>query len=186
MRYYCAYLLRVVRTSSLRCSTIFALLACFAPCLLRFPFLSISSVPHNFRACFSFSIITAYLSLSLSFVTTGSVTWAAWISASAFCPSCVPRRKRRRNEGKNRIQICRRSSSPLREAKEEEEEERRRLLRVRREQEQQEQQQQPSHFVQYASPKTLQPSVFPRLKSSSFEEDKKRKRRRTNTFKNQS
>ena len=109
MRYYCAYLLRVVRTSSLRCSTIFALLACFAPCLLRFPFLSIPSVPHNFRACFSFSIITAYLSLSLSFVTTGSVTWAAWISASAFCPSCVPRRKRRRNEGKNRIQICRRS-----------------------------------------------------------------------------
>ena len=66
MRYYCAYLLRVVRTSSLRCSTIFALLACFAPCLLRFPFLSIPSVPHNFRACFSFSIITAYLSLSLS------------------------------------------------------------------------------------------------------------------------
>ena len=49
------------------------------------------------------------ISLSLSFVTTGSVTWAAWISASAFCPSCVPRRKRRRNEGKNRIQICRRS-----------------------------------------------------------------------------
>ena len=109
MRYYCAYLLRVVRTSSLRCSTIFALLVCFAPCLLRFPFLSIPNVPHNFRACFSFSIITAYLSLSLSFVTTGSVTWAAWISASAFCPSCVPRRKRRRNEGKNRIQICRRS-----------------------------------------------------------------------------
>lgn len=64
MRYYCAYLLRVVRTSSLRCSTLFALLACFAPCLVWFPFLSIPNVPHNFRACFSFSIIAAYLSLS--------------------------------------------------------------------------------------------------------------------------
>ena len=109
MHYYCAYLLlRVVRTSSLRCSTLFALLACFfAPCLVWFPFLSIPNVPRNFRACFSFSTIAAYLSLSLSFVTTGSVTWAAWISASAFCPSCAPRRKRRRNERKN--QICRRS-----------------------------------------------------------------------------
>ena len=64
MHYYCAYLLRVVRTSSLLCSTLFALLSCFAPCLLCFPFLSIPNVPHNFRACFSFSIITAYLSLS--------------------------------------------------------------------------------------------------------------------------
>ena len=64
MHYYCAYLLRVVRTSSLLCSTLFALLACFAPCLLCFPFLSIPNVPHNFRACFSFSIITASLSLS--------------------------------------------------------------------------------------------------------------------------
>ena len=65
MHYYCAYLLlRVVRTSSLRCSTLFALLACFAPCLFWFPFLSIPNVPHNFRACFSFSIIAAYLSLS--------------------------------------------------------------------------------------------------------------------------
>ena len=65
MHYYCAYLLlRVVRTSSLRCSTLFALLACFAPCLVWFPFLSIPNVPHNFRACFSFSIIAAYLSLS--------------------------------------------------------------------------------------------------------------------------
>ena len=65
MHYYCAYLLlRVVRTSSLRCSTLFALLACFAPCLVWFPFLSIPNVPHNFRACFSFSIITASLSLS--------------------------------------------------------------------------------------------------------------------------
>ena len=67
MHYYCAYLLlRVDRTSFLRCSTLFALLACFAPCLVWFPFLSIPNVPHNFRACFSFSIITAYLSLSLS------------------------------------------------------------------------------------------------------------------------
>ena len=65
MHYYCAYLLRVVRTSSLLCSTLFALLACFAPCLLCFPFLSIPNVPHNFRACFSFSII-ACVSLSLS------------------------------------------------------------------------------------------------------------------------
>ena len=65
MHYYCAYLLlRVVRTSSLRCSTLFALLACFAPCLVWFPFLSIPNGPHNFRACFSFSIIAAYLSLS--------------------------------------------------------------------------------------------------------------------------
>ena len=65
MHHYCAYLLlRVVRTSSLRCSTLFALLACFAPCLVWFPFLSIPNVPHNFRACFSFSIIAAYLSLS--------------------------------------------------------------------------------------------------------------------------
>ena len=73
MHYYCAYLLlRVVRTSSLRCSTLFALLACFAPCLVWFPFLSIPNVPHNFRACFSFSIIAAHLfrvpSLSLSLV----------------------------------------------------------------------------------------------------------------------
>ena len=68
MHYYCAYLLlRVVRTSSLRCSTLFALLACFfAPCLVWFPFLSIPNVPRNFRACFSFSTIAAYLSLSLS------------------------------------------------------------------------------------------------------------------------
>ncbi|CAL6447627.1 unnamed protein product [Bathycoccus prasinos] len=58
--------------------------------------------------------------------------------------------------------------SPLHEAKEEEEEERRRV-RLRRQQEQQEQQ--PSHFVQYASPKTLQPVVLPRLKSSSFKEE---------------
>ena len=65
MHYYCAYLLlRVVRTSSLRCSTLFALLACFAPCLVWFPFLSIPNGPHNFRAYFSFSIIAAYLSLS--------------------------------------------------------------------------------------------------------------------------
>ena len=65
MHYYCAYLLlRVVRTSSLRCSTLFALLACFAPCLVWFPFLSIPNGPHNFRACFSFSIIAAHLSLS--------------------------------------------------------------------------------------------------------------------------
>lgn len=65
MHHYCAYLLlRVVRTSSLRCSTLFALLACFAPCLVWFPFLSIPNGPHNFRACFSFSIIAAYLSLS--------------------------------------------------------------------------------------------------------------------------
>ena len=78
-------------------------------------------------------------------------------------------KKKRRKESNSDLPS---KPSPLREAKEEEEEERRRLLRVRREQEQQEQQQQPSHFVQYASPKTLQPSVFPRLKSSSFEEDK--------------
>lgn len=63
MHYYNAYLC-VVRISSLRCSTIFALLTCFAPWLVCFPSLSIPNVPHNFRACFSFSIITAYLSLS--------------------------------------------------------------------------------------------------------------------------
>ena len=74
--------------------------------------------------------------------------------------------------------------SPLkREAKGEEEEERRRVVRVRREQDQQEQQQ-PSHFVQYASPKTLQPSVFPRLKSSSFkeEEDKEEEEEEKNEY----
>lgn len=110
MHYYCAYvLLRVVRTSSLRCSTLFALLACFfAPCLVWFPFLSIPNVPLViFALAFLFRSSRVSLSLSLSFVTTGSVTWAAWISASAFCPSCAPRRERRRNERTN--QICRRS-----------------------------------------------------------------------------
>ena len=110
MHYSCAYLLlRVVRTSSLRCSTLFALLACFfAPCLVWFPFLSIPNVPLViFALAFLFRPSRVCISLSLSFVTTGSVTWAAWISASAFCPSCAPRRERRRNERKN--QICRRS-----------------------------------------------------------------------------
>ena len=60
-----------------------------------------------FALAFLFRSSRVSLSLSLSFVTTGSVTWAAWISASAFCPSCAPRRERRRNERTN--QICRRS-----------------------------------------------------------------------------
>ena len=67
MHYYCAYLLlRVVRTSSLRCSTLFALLACFfAPLSRLVPFsLHSKRSSRNFRACFSFSIIAAYLSLS--------------------------------------------------------------------------------------------------------------------------
>ena len=70
--------------------------------------------------------------------------------------------------------------SPLHEAKEEEEE-RRRRVRLRRQQEQQEQQQ-PSHFVQYASPKTLQPVVLPRLKSSSFEEEDKEEEEEKNEY----
>ena len=75
MHYYCAYLLlRVVRTSSLRCSTLFALLACFfAPLSRLVPFsLHSKRSSRNFRACFSFSIIAAHLfrvpSLSLSLV----------------------------------------------------------------------------------------------------------------------
>ena len=80
-----------------------SLLVCFASLFSQFQtFLIIFALAFLFRS-------SRLISLSLSFVTTGSVTWAAWISASAFCPSCVPRRKRRRNEGKNRIQICRRS-----------------------------------------------------------------------------
>ena len=69
MHYYCAYLLlRVVRTSSLRCSTLFALLACFfAPCLVRFPFLSIPNVPLViFALAFLFRSSRLSLSLSLS------------------------------------------------------------------------------------------------------------------------
>lgn len=65
MHYYCAYLLlRVVRTSSLRCSTIFvsspaSLLGLFGSLFSQFQTFLI------FRACFSFSIIACvYLSLS--------------------------------------------------------------------------------------------------------------------------
>ena len=82
--------------------------------------------------------------------------------------------KREKKKRKNESDLPSKPSPLQREAKGEEEEERRRRgVRARREQEQREQQQQPSHFVQYASPKTLQPSAFPRLpKSSSFKEDK--------------
>ena len=81
--------------------------------------------------------------------------------------------KREKKKRKKESDLPSKPSPLKREAKGEGEEERRRVRRVRREQERQEQQQ-PSHFVQYASPKTLQPSAFPRLKSSSssFKEDK--------------
>ena len=80
--------------------------------------------------------------------------------------------KREKKKRKKESDLPSKPSPLKREAKgEEEEERRRRVVRARREQEQREQQQ-PSHFVQYASPKTLQPSAFPRLKSSSFKEDK--------------
>lgn len=95
------HLLSVVRLYSR--SSPASLLVCFGSLFSQFQtFLIIFALAFLFRS-------SRLISLSLSFVTTGSVTWAAWISASAFCPSCVPRRKRRRNEGKNRIQICRRS-----------------------------------------------------------------------------
>ena len=67
MRYYCAYLLRVVRTSSLRCSTIFALLA-LRSLSASVPFSILSS--SHLRLLFFFDH-HGFISLSLSFVTTG-------------------------------------------------------------------------------------------------------------------